>query len=401
MASSTGGRFLPGDPRVSEPYRLTPQLAFRVAVLAFLTLGVFAVLFLRLWALQVLSGNTYLTQANDNRVRTLRIEAPRGVILDNTGKVLVTNVAGTRVELWPADLPKKWPTERNELRALSNVTGVSVATMLANLEKSKDDPVTPIVVQRGLKQNQILYLEENQAQFPGVRLQQTPLRRYPYQSLAAQVLGYVGAISPAEYATLKKKGYQPTDQIGQTGIEYAYDTYLRGKDGTAQLTVDSLGRPKGVAVPVTQPTPGDALQLTINAKPAARGAEGDRLRDRPRAPDDGREVRRRRLDRRDGPEHRRHPRDGVEPDLSAVDLLRPHERQEAAAGPGLARRAAVQPRDRGELSARLDVQAGHRARGDDGAGEGRHRPAAVAGRGAAVLAAGHRSTSRCSRTGPT
>ena len=130
MASSTGGRFLPGDPRVSEPYRLTPQLAFRVAVLAFLTLGVFAVLFLRLWALQVLSGNTYLTQANDNRVRTLRIEAPRGLILDNTGKVLVTNVAGTRVELWPADLPKKWPTERNELRALSNVTGVSVATML-------------------------------------------------------------------------------------------------------------------------------------------------------------------------------------------------------------------------------------------------------------------------------
>jgi penicillin-binding protein 2 len=265
LASGTGGRFLPGDPRVSEPYRLTPQLAFRVAVLAFLTLGVFAVLFLRLWALQVLSGNTYLAQANDNRVRTLRIEAPRGLILDNTGKVLVSNVAGTRLELWPADLPKTWRIERNELRQLAMVTGVSAASMLASLDKSKDDPLTPIVVQRGLKQNQILYLLEHTAQFPGVRLQETPLRRYPYQSLAAQVLGYVGAISPTEYAALKKKGYQPTDQIGQNGIEYAYDTYLRGKDGTAQLTVDSLGRPKGAAVPVTQPTPGDALQLTINA----------------------------------------------------------------------------------------------------------------------------------------
>ena len=145
------------------------------------------------------------------------------------------------------------------------VTGVSVSSMLASLEKSKNDPLTPIVVQRGLKQNQYLYLLEHQAQFPGVRLQETPLRRYPYQSLAAQVLGYVGAISPEEYAKLKAKGYQPTDQIGQTGIESAYDTYLRGKDGTAQLTVDSLGRPKGAAVPVTQPTPGDALQLTINA----------------------------------------------------------------------------------------------------------------------------------------
>jgi len=265
LADRKSGRFLPGDPRVSEPYRLTPQLAFRVAVLAFLTLGVFAVLFLRLWALQVLSGNTYLAQANDNRVRTLRIEAPRGLILDRTGKVLVTNVAGTRVELWPADLPKKWAAERAELHALSQITGVSVASMLASLDKSKDDPLTPIVVQRGIRQNQVLYLLEHTAEFPGVRLQETPLRKYPYQSLAAQVLGYVGAISPAEYKSLKKKGYEPTDQIGQSGVEYAYDSYLRGKDGTAQLTVDSLGRPKGAAVLQTQPTPGDALKLTIDA----------------------------------------------------------------------------------------------------------------------------------------
>ena len=88
MASTAGGRgrFLPGDPRVAEPYRLTPQLALRVAILAFLALGVFAVLFLRLWALQVLSGDRYLAQANDNRVRTLRVEAPRGPILDRNGK---------------------------------------------------------------------------------------------------------------------------------------------------------------------------------------------------------------------------------------------------------------------------------------------------------------------------
>ena len=72
-ASAAGprpGRFLPGDPRVEEPYRLTPQLAFRVALMAFLALGVFAVLFLRLWALQVLSGEKYLAVANDNRVRS-------------------------------------------------------------------------------------------------------------------------------------------------------------------------------------------------------------------------------------------------------------------------------------------------------------------------------------------
>jgi penicillin-binding protein 2 len=257
-------RFLPGDPRVSEPYRLTPQLALRVAVLGFVSLAVFAVLFLRLWALQVLAGDRYLAQANDNRVRTLRIDAPRGRVVDRTGKVLVENVAGKRIELWPADLPKKWPQERAELRRLSTVTGVSVASMLTQLDKTKGDPVTPVVVERGVKQDEVLYLLENASSFPGVRLSDSWLRKYPHQSLAAQVLGYVGAITPEEYKQLKKKGYQPTDDVGQSGIEYAYDSYLRGHDGTAQLTVDSLGHPKGNAKPTSQYTPGDTLQLTID-----------------------------------------------------------------------------------------------------------------------------------------
>jgi penicillin-binding protein 2 len=257
-------RFLPGDPRVAEPYRLTPQLALRVAVLGFVALAVFAVLFLRLWALQVLAGDRYLAQANDNRVRTLRIDAPRGLIVDRNGRTLVENAPGTRLELWPADLPKTWERERSELQALSTITGVSVKDMLASLKKSREDPLTPIVLERGVKRDQVLYLNEHAPEFPGVQLQSSWLRKYPYQSLAAQVLGYVGAISPDEYKALKKSGYQPTDQIGQSGVEYTYDRYLRGTDGTAQLTVDSLGRPKSAAVPTTTPTPGDALRLTID-----------------------------------------------------------------------------------------------------------------------------------------
>ena len=195
MASSAGrgGRFLPGDPRTTEPYRLTPQLAFRVAMLGLLFLAVFAVLFLRLWALQVLSGDHYLAAANDNRVRTLRLEAPRGPILDANGHVLVRNVAGTRVELWPADLPKTWAARVRELRALAFVTGGRAQDMVSQLKAHGDDPLTPVVVQRGLKQDQIDYLSEHQAEFPGVQMQDSFLRSYPYQSLAAQVLGYVGA----------------------------------------------------------------------------------------------------------------------------------------------------------------------------------------------------------------
>jgi penicillin-binding protein 2 len=257
-------RFLPGDPRVSEPYRLTPQLALRVAVLGFLALALFGILFLRLWALQVLSGERYLAQANDNRVRTLRLEAARGPILDRSGHVLVTNTPGTRVELWPSDLPKTWAARLAELRRLASVTGVATKDIVAALAKHGNDPLTPVVVQRGIKQQQIYYLLEHQDEFPGVRLAESYLRKYPYQSLAAQALGYVGQISPEDYKALKKKGYLASDSIGQSGIERTYDTYLRGKDGSAQLTVDSRGRPKSAAVPIQSSTPGETLRLTVD-----------------------------------------------------------------------------------------------------------------------------------------
>ena len=136
--------------------------------------------------------------------------------------------------------------------------------MLAQLNAHGDDPLTPVVVQRGLRRDQIDYLSEHSLQFPGVRTQDSFLRSYPYQSLAAQLVGYVGAISPSQYKQLKKKGYQATDSIGQAGVESTYDTYLRGKDGKAQLTVDSRGRPKGAAVTQSKPTPGEALKLTID-----------------------------------------------------------------------------------------------------------------------------------------
>ena len=380
MASTNapGGRFLPGDPRVEEPYRLTPQLAFRIAVLGFLALAVFAALFVRLWALQVLSGDRYLAQANDNRVRALSLEAPRGPIVDRSGYALVVNVPGTRVELWPADLPKNWPAERKELRALSMVTGVPVADMLAQLRRHAGDPLTPVVVQSGLHYDQVAYLAEHAYVFPGVRLAESSLRKYPYQSLAAQVLGYVGQISPQEYKQLKRSGYQPTDSIGQAGIESTYDTYLRGKDGKAELTVDSRGRPKSAPRIQVTPQPGETLRLTLDIQ-LQRAAE--------RALTYGIHLAHSNLDGQhaDGgaivaldPTRRRRARDGLEPDLQAVGLLRSQGSGEARQG---ARQAGgdrqlpgAEPRDRRRLPAGLDLQAGDSARRDAGAADAAVRP---------------------------
>jgi penicillin-binding protein 2 len=257
-------RFLPRDPRVEEPYRLTPQLALRVAVLGFLALAVFAVLFLRLWALQVLSGDKYLAKANDNRVRTLPIDAQRGLILDRDGRVLVKNTLGTSIEIWPADLPKNTDNRLVELHHLSTVTGIGVKEMQRRIREHAGDPLTPVVIRRGIHDDQISYLSEHELEFPGVQLASSYLRKYPHQSLASHLLGYVGEINEQQLKAKRSQGYKLGDVIGQAGIEASYDKYLRGRDGSAQLTVDSRGRPTSPIEPKITPRAGNTIRLTVD-----------------------------------------------------------------------------------------------------------------------------------------
>ena len=91
-----------------EAYRLTPKLARRVALLSGLVVIGFAALLMRLWALQVLAGTHYAAQAQANQVRTLRVQAPRGPIVDRNGNILVANEPVTSVELSPSGLPKDY-----------------------------------------------------------------------------------------------------------------------------------------------------------------------------------------------------------------------------------------------------------------------------------------------------
>jgi penicillin-binding protein 2 len=258
--------FLPRSPGVAEPFRLTPPLALRIAILGGVTVAVFGVLFFRLWALQVLSGPRYLDAARNNQLRSVPLEAPRGPILDRNGRTIVDNRAGTAVQLWPADLPSKWHTRLQELRRLSGIINVPVSEMLAAIKKRGADAVTPVTVQQSIHRAQYMYLSEHQLDFPGVETSLAYLRRYPYQSLAAQVLGNVGVISPSQYKRLRGQGYRLSDKVGQGGVEARYDAYLRGKDGLAELRVDAMGRPRTAAVPKTSPLPGQAVRLTIDMK---------------------------------------------------------------------------------------------------------------------------------------
>ena len=264
MASVTPGRFLPPSPNVEEPFRVTPKLALRVAILGMLALGIFAILFLRLWALQVLSGSQYLRTAQNNQLRTVRVQAPRGPILDRFGRTLVTNKAGTEIQIWPADLPRQG--RYRLLHKLEKIVPFPLAQVASEIDQRGSDPLTPVIVKQGVTENQVAYLYEHQDDFPGVQIAQTYLRQYPHGSLAAQLLGYTGEISAGQLKADAKSGYRAGDTIGQAGVESSYDTLLRGVAGQAKLRVDSLGRPRSDLTLTQPPRAGNVLRLTIDTK---------------------------------------------------------------------------------------------------------------------------------------
>jgi penicillin-binding protein 2 len=272
--ASTGrraGRFLPPDPRVEEPYLFTPKTALRIAILGAVALVVFAVLLLRLWSLQILSSAKYYAAAQNNQLRTRPVEAPRGPILDRAGRVLVTNVGSTAVDVLPADLPKQG--RYAEMKQLAKVLNLPLARVLARLEQRKGDPLTPVTIQVAVHPPQVAYLAEHQRDFPGVEIGLTYLRKYNTEALLAHVLGYTGEISPGQLTALRKQtyscdgrsvGYAPGDRIGETGVEAQYDTYLRGCSGVKEFRVDSLGVRKTPVVLRQDAQPGKAIRLTID-----------------------------------------------------------------------------------------------------------------------------------------
>ena len=258
--------FLPPTPGVEEPYRVTPQMAVRIAVLGIVAVSLFCVLFFRLWALQVISGDRYLDDARNNQVRTFRIQAPRGTIVDRNGEPLVSNVAGTLVRLWPATLGEMPEDQRRAMvRRLALLLNIPLGEIQARLRKAKDDPLAPITVKTSVHEDKVAYLEEHQSEFPGVQISETELRHYERSNLLAQVLGYVGEISPDQLARWQGKGYEAGDVVGKTGIEAAYDSYLRGVPGVGQVRVDALGRVTGERQFSRLPEAGNSLRLTIDA----------------------------------------------------------------------------------------------------------------------------------------
>jgi len=255
---------------------MSSGFALRVAILGGVALVMFAVIFFRLWYLQVLSGDKYLVEANNNRIREIRVTAPRGQILDRNGHVLVENRTSLALQLNPQKLPGNAGERRAELTRLGHAAGIPLRRMRRDMhDQLKVLASAPVTLQRDVNYDLVYYLQEHQANFPGVAVQRIFVRRYPDGTLGAHLFGNVGEIDSKELKEPRYKGLKPGDQIGQDGVEYTYDRYLRGRDGQTRVQVDSLGRPTpGGQLSAVPPKPGDNLQLSIDSGVQAAGESG-------------------------------------------------------------------------------------------------------------------------------
>jgi penicillin-binding protein 2 len=243
------------------------QLALRVAVFGGVALALFAVLFFRLWFLQVLNGEEHLAEARNNRTREFRVTAPRGEILDRNGEVLVSNRTSLALQVNPRKLPADPRERRAELTQLAELTHGSLRRVRRTIrEQSELAPGAPVTLRRDVGSHLVYYLEENQDRFPGVTVQRVFVRAYPHGTLAAHLFGNVGEVDGEELKEARHRGLEPGDSVGKDGVEYQYDKVLRGRAGATRIQVDALGRPTpGGQLEVVEPASGDDLRLTIDA----------------------------------------------------------------------------------------------------------------------------------------
>jgi penicillin-binding protein 2 len=262
--------FLDNDRRPT----LTPQLAVRVAIIGGIALVAFAVVFFRLWYLQVLSGDKYRAEANNNRIREIKVQAPRGEIVDREGRKLVDNRTGLAVKITPGRLPDQRPRRRRLYRRLGRVLELKPKRIAREVNQQlKAQPFSTATVKTDVSLPVISYLLEHQDELPGVTVETVFLRRYPHHAIGAHLFGTVGEVTADQLKDKQRyRGVAGGDRIGQSGIEYQYDRFLRGRNGASRVQVDALGN-LNRNLSVRQPQQGRQLRLSIDLDTQRAGQE--------------------------------------------------------------------------------------------------------------------------------
>jgi len=254
-------RLRPSEPRTP----VSPQLALRVAVMGGIALAMFGIIFFRLWYLQVLSGEQYVAKANANDRRPLPIPAPRGEVFDRNGVPIAARVTTNAVQIVPSALPASRAAKRRLYRRLGRVLGMRARTIEELVAQGHHvERYAPVTIKTDAGPAALTVLGERQNRFPGVRQEPASIRAYPFGDLAAHALGYVRQVSPEELKLPAFKGVTQGTVVGQEGVEFYYDRYLRGQPGKQYVIVNSENEAVPAPTPVVEPKAGYDLKLTLD-----------------------------------------------------------------------------------------------------------------------------------------
>jgi len=236
------------------------RITTRLTVLQVASVAVFAALSISFWFLQIVENARYEEMAANNHQRTLALRAPRGVLYDRNGQVLVENRSSFTISI----LREHTKDLDRTVRMLSEVAGLDVNDVRAIVARHRSEPsYRPIVIVDDASLAQVAAIVARRLDFelPDVVVEEVPTRQYPTEGIAAHLFGYVGEVNDAMVAA--DESLKSGDLVGQAGIEKIYNPMLMGKDGAKVVVVNSLGREIRTLEEVA-PTEGKRLQLTID-----------------------------------------------------------------------------------------------------------------------------------------
>jgi penicillin-binding protein 2 len=227
-----------------------------------------ALVFFAFWMyrLQILQGTEWDAIAQEQRARMVRLPATRGIIYSRSGEPLVRNVPAFQVAVVPGLLPEDEAEQTVVLQRLADLIHVPFEDIQSEVAEALiRAPYEPLVVAPQVERQLALIVSQEGMRLPGVWVDVTSRREYPYGSLVAQLVGYLGAIPQEEEQSYRQQGYDPAvDRVGYSGMELQLEHILRGEAGQQYQEEDVLGRVVRILGDVQAPVAGQNVYLTLD-----------------------------------------------------------------------------------------------------------------------------------------
>lgn len=260
---------------------------WRYRVVYILLAAVILFFAVKLFDMQILNGDQYKAQADENRLKEISVQTTRGTIYDRNGFVLAQNVPSYDVSITPAYLPADTGSLEKVYRELSALIDVPVTNGTLTDANAKaftacqtdfgikeiviigdtNAPYSPVKIKCNVDEKIALQVKSHASDWPGVGVDVESIRSYPTGSLTAAVIGFLGPITAEEESAYTALGFKAgRDKVGYAGVELSMDATLRGTNGTRLVEVDNGGKVLKDAQAPVDPIAGNNVVLTIDTR---------------------------------------------------------------------------------------------------------------------------------------